>query len=246
MSGAFPSCEIRTVVMEGNMRRAELTSYDRDIIRGLRLFESISDQDLEQLAGYSCVRTLNRSELLFENGQLATSFYAVVCGWVKVFNRRPDGSEAVLGTYTKGETFAEAALFSSGYYSANAEAVTDARVIEFDGDLVRDEKLKSTGLFGGMLASLSGQLQGLTREIDRLQNRNGEQRVAHFILSLCTDKTGSATIRLPYEKALIATRLGLKPETLSRIFPKLRDVGVTVRRDNVSIEDVDRLRRHCS
>jgi hypothetical protein len=56
-------------------------------------------------------------------------------------------------------------------------------------------------------------------------------------------REGGCTIELPYEKALIASRLGMKPESLSRAIGKLRPLGVTVDRERVSIVDVDLLVR---
>jgi len=41
---------------------------------------------------------------------------------------------------------------------------------------------------------------------------------------------------------LIAGRLGLKPESLSRAFAKLKSLGVDVRASHVLVEDVARLR----
>ncbi|RMF37216.1 MAG: Crp/Fnr family transcriptional regulator, partial [Alphaproteobacteria bacterium] len=45
-----------------------------------------------------------------------------------------------------------------------------------------------------------------------------------------------------YDKALIAGRLGMKPESLSRAFAKLRQKGVIVDREHAAIEEVARLR----
>lgn len=47
---------------------------------------------------------------------------------------------------------------------------------------------------------------------------------------------------LPYDKVLIAGRLGMKPESLSRAFAKLRDQGVTIRQNNAAIADIAALR----
>jgi hypothetical protein len=47
---------------------------------------------------------------------------------------------------------------------------------------------------------------------------------------------------LPYDKALIAGRLGLKPESLSRAFAKLRSVGVEVHASHVVVHEVTKLR----
>ena len=46
---------------------------------------------------------------------------------------------------------------------------------------------------------------------------------------------------LPYDKALIAGRLGMKPESLSRAFAKLRELGVRVNQSSAAISSVSRL-----
>lgn len=45
-----------------------------------------------------------------------------------------------------------------------------------------------------------------------------------------------------YDKSLIAGRLGLKPESLSRVFAKLRLVGVDVRASDVVVSEIAQLR----
>lgn len=47
---------------------------------------------------------------------------------------------------------------------------------------------------------------------------------------------------LPYDKALIAGRLGMKPESLRRAFAKLREHGVNIRQNMAEIEDLERLK----
>jgi hypothetical protein len=66
--------------------------------------------------------------------------------------------------------------------------------------------------------------------------------VAEFLCSLSNSKSGSCTISLPYDKALIAGRLGMQPESLSRSFARLKAIGVTVEQNQAFVEDVERLR----
>jgi hypothetical protein len=73
--------------------------------------------------------------------------------------------------------------------------------------------------------------------------QTGAQRVAEFLLSLCDGATRTCSIVLPYEKTLLAGRLGLKPETLSRTFRKLQAVGVEVKSSTVTIKDLRRFAR---
>jgi hypothetical protein len=68
------------------------------------------------------------------------------------------------------------------------------------------------------------------------------QRVADFLISLASSVEGPCRIALPYDKSLIAGQLGLKPESLSRVFAKLRSVGVDVRVSDVVVNDISTLR----
>ena len=81
-------------------------------------------------------------------------------------------------------------------------------------------------------------------QIEALKARTGAQRVAGFLLELCEAEKGPATVVLPYDKNLIAGRLGMKPESLSRAFSRLRrDAGVRVAANVATIRDVEALQR---
>jgi CRP-like cAMP-binding protein len=93
-----------------------------------------------------------------------------------------------------------------------------------------------------MIASSSRRLQRLVQEIEHLKAQTGIQRVAGFLVSLCPEGPGPHVITLPYDKTLIAGRLGLKPESLSRAFAKLRRVGVKIHASHVVVNEVSKLK----
>ncbi|WP_374546782.1 helix-turn-helix domain-containing protein, partial [Rhodoblastus sp.] len=84
-------------------------------------------------------------------------------------------------------------------------------------------------------------LKRLVKQIEQLKAQSAPQRIADFLLDQVTAESGPAAIALPYEKALIANRLGMQPESFSRALARLRDLGVTVERDNVHIKDLAKL-----
>jgi CRP-like cAMP-binding protein len=61
---------------------------------------------------------------------------------------------------------------------------------------------------------------------DRMQT--APQRVATYLLTHCKAEGLAASMRLPFQKSLLARKLGLAPEALSRAFSSLRAAGVTV------------------
>ncbi len=94
-----------------------------------------------------------------------------------------------------------------------------------------------------MIASMSQRVYLLMQQVEQLKAQSGVQRVAGFLASLAPVDHGPCVIALPYDKALIAARLGLTPSSLSRTFAKLRSVGVAVRAADVAVGDVAKLRQ---
>ena len=93
-----------------------------------------------------------------------------------------------------------------------------------------------------MLSATYVHLQGLVAQVEALKAQTGAQRVAEFLLELAPCAAGACEVVLPYDKVLIAGRLGMKPESLSRAFSKLREQGVTIRQNRAEIADVAALR----
>jgi len=94
-----------------------------------------------------------------------------------------------------------------------------------------------------MIATASNHLHDLVQQIEQLKAQSGVQRVADFLASLVSAESGCCDVPLPYEKTLIAGQLGLKPESPSRTFAKLRSVGVAVHASRVGVSDISKLRR---
>jgi hypothetical protein len=97
-----------------------------------------------------------------------------------------------------------------------------------------------------MIASVSQHLHNLVYQVEQLKAQTGVQRVAEFLVSLAGVDHGSCMIALPYDKVLIAGRLGLKPESLSRAFAKLRPLGVEVHSAHVLVQDLGKLRDYAN
>ncbi len=203
----------------------------------------MSQETAEKIIGTQSVRVFPKGALLFHQGEPANAFYVMLDGWVKIYRITPDGSEAVVGVFRRGETFAEAVIFLGGRYPVTAEVVTTSRLLRIDGEVLRQRIHEQPDLAFSMLASSSYHLKFLVEQIEQIKLMSGPQRLGDFLLKLCVKPQGSETIELPYEKSLIANRLGMKPESLSRALSKLKPLGVNVDRETVFISDVRALRQ---
>lgn len=191
-----------------------------------------------RLIGNRGVRDYDKGLLLFQQGDPASAFYFILDGWVKIYRISSKGAETTVAVFTRGESFAEAAMFHGGQYPVNAEIVAPSRLVCVDAENFRRLVHDEPDLALAMLASCSKHLKYLVEQIEQIKRLSAPRRIANFLVGLCPADTGSCTVTLPYEKSLIANRLGMQPESFSRAILKLRPVGVSVERDHVAITDI--------
>jgi CRP/FNR family transcriptional regulator, dissimilatory nitrate respiration regulator len=215
-----------------------LDDSDFRVVRATPIFSGLPPAALDALLREAVTKPVTRGETLFVQGDPVTSFFVVLEGWVKVYRLTRSGSEAVVAVFTRGQSFAEAAAFTGGKFPASGEAVTEGRILKLaSGNLLRLIR-ESPDIGLSMLASTSMHLHMLVQQIEQLKAHTGAQRVAEFLLSLTDAASGDCRISLPYDKVLIAGRLGMQPESLSRAFGKLKPFGVRIDQNVATIEDI--------
>ncbi len=218
-----------------------LSAHAWDLVMRAPLFKAMGPNISRTMIGDRSPRAYGRGEAIFEQGEPADGFFCVIEGWAKLYRLREDGEEVVVAIFSAGETFAEVAMFLGGRFPASCEAVSPSRILKIDAANLRRAVLAEPQLAFDMLAAASMRLRQLVDEIEQLKARSAPQRIADFFVKQADSASGSARIALPYEKALIASRLGMKPESFSRALGKLAGLGVHVERESVFIPDVERL-----
>jgi CRP-like cAMP-binding protein len=193
----------------------------REIAKQSILFSNLTEDLAERLLNSAVTRDFDRGAMIFLQGEPAASVHIVLDGWVKLFRISPNGAEAVVGVFTKGRSFAEAAAFRGDVYPVAAEAVTDCSVMQIRASLIMEMMKSRPELCTAILASTFQHLHSLIGQVERLKAHTGAQRVAEFLLELCPINEGACAVKLPYDKVLIAGRLGMKPESLSRAFAQV-------------------------
>jgi len=209
-----------------------------DELRRATLFARLPDDEMIELMAVVRRETWRKGDLIFREADPMERLYVVLAGWVTLYRDTPDGQRAVLRVLGPGESFAEAAIFLHGNYPATAEAAQDAELVSIDQVSFERLLARSPRIAAGIIASLSMHLHALTVEVEQLKTRTGEERLAAFLLSCCQgDRQETSTFDLPYDKWLIAQRLGMQPESLSRNLSRLASQGVSVDRNRVTIDD---------
>ncbi len=219
-----------------------LTPAQRQIACQSRLLSGLPDDLSTMLLDAARLRRFRRGQPIFHHGDTAQFIHIVISGWVKLYRIAPNGAEAVVGVMTKGQSFGEPIALRRATYPVSADATTECELLAVPAQAFLDLLQSRPEAAISILSATFLHLQGLVEQIEQLKARSGPQRVAEFLLDLCPPDTESAAVVLPYDKLLIAGRLGMKPESLSRAFVRLRDHGVRISQSNAVIASTSRLR----
>jgi CRP-like cAMP-binding protein len=215
-------------------------------LRRTYLFADMADDHLKTLLSTAHEIALKTGDNLFRQGEPAGRLYYLRAGMVKLFRLSPEGDEKIIEIMRPGQTFAEAVMFmgTRGRYPVNAAAVSDARVLAFEQQTFLKLLHDSSEACFGLLASMSRRLHMLVNEIESLTLQNATYRLVAFLLEqLPRGDQPQTDIQLPTPKGVIAARLAIQPETLSRILAKLRQRGlIDVQGNHILVRNVQALR----
>lgn len=220
----------------------KLFAEHRQIARRSRLLAPLPPDLSNHLLDSARLVHLQRGQTLFRHGDKATAIHIVADGWMKLYRIAPNGAEAIVGVMTRGQSFGEPITLRRAAYPVSAGAVTECDLVTVPAVVFLDMLKTYPEAALSVLSATFMHLQSLIEQIEQLKARSGAQRVAEFLLELCPEGAESATVILPYDKALIAGRLGMKPESLSRAFARLRELGVRINQSSAAISSVSRLR----
>ncbi|TCS62482.1 Crp/Fnr family transcriptional regulator [Varunaivibrio sulfuroxidans] len=216
-----------------------MSEGDYAMLRRLAVFAGLPDVEVRKLLGHMAITTVPRHTTLFLQGDPATRFYIIFEGWVKLYRQSADGHESVIEVLTGGESFAEAAIFDESVYPVSAEVVCDARLLEVPGEPLLRALRSNADLCLNIMSAMSRRMRQVVHQVEQITVRSSVERLALFLGQLAARREGAVELHLPIDKALIAARLGMQPETLSRSFSKLGSYGVKTQGSTVIIADVD-------
>jgi len=160
-----------------------------------------------------------KGDSILQRGKPLRGIMAVADGLVKVALRRADGVERVLRFVGPGETFGEAAVLLSRPSAVDAVALADTAYLVLPAGAVRALVARHGGFARRLATLLAERMLSLMTEVEASELRPAGERLAAYLLSLARprDGDGTWTVLLPATKTLVASRLGMKKETLSRL-----------------------------
>ena len=168
-------------------------------------------------------------ETIFRQGDPARAIFWVEKGQVRLDRDTVEGRTVPIYLAAAGESFAEAALFSSVYH-CNAFTTAPSRVIHFPKNEVISVLEKNPDKALEYIALLSGQVRDLRTRLELRNILSARERIHQFLLLHSDPETRLFIV--PDTLKEVAGRLGLSHEAFYRELKKLENDAVIRRSGN--------------
>lgn len=221
---------------------------DRRLIEGvvanLAFLSEIPPGQVAAVARHCWVLPARRGDTLARQGEPVPGLFIVAYGLVKLALRGPENDERVLRLVSAGQTFGESAALLGRACGYEALALVDAKLVVIPPVAIFSLLDREPRFGRSLVKMLAERMFELLAEVESVTMQRSAQRLASYLGSLVEPPNGDGlcTVRLPVTKTLVAARLGVKKETLSRLLRQLAAEGViaVIRRD-IAILDRTRL-----
>lgn len=218
------------------------------------LFSALSDVQLAALVAATHEVRADKGKLLFQRGTPCEGMYLVVFGVVKLAVSGVQGVEKIVELVRAGESFGEAVMFLNRPFPIMAQTLEDSLLLYVEAAAIDNLLAQDPKFARRLLAGLSVRLHALVRDVESYSTQNAAQRVIGYLLQSVSTEHGESegdiathatTVSLPVNKNLIASRLNLTPETLSRVLHHfVADGLIEVNGREIVIHDTRRLAAH--
>jgi CRP/FNR family transcriptional activator FtrB len=116
-------------------------------------------------------------------------------------------------------------------------------VLLIPAEAVRSYFARDAAFARNLAVELALAYRSVVKELKNQKLRSSLERLANWLLVRDAETGGKGIFVLPFDKKVLASRLGMAPEVLSRSFAALASYDVKVQGATIVITDNDALRR---
>jgi CRP/FNR family transcriptional regulator, transcriptional activator FtrB len=214
-----------------------------DLAGAVPLFERLDAALRERIDAISELVTADADTVLSPQGAMPQFLHILLEGQVALTSTAADGTTAWVEVVHPVGHFVLASILADLPNMMAARTVTRSRLLAIDAVGLRRLVEIEPSLANVLLRSVSREFRTMVRQVRDLKLRTAAQRLGCYLLARVNGSEGiSADFRLPFDKGLLAARLGCRQENLSRAFAALRAYGVETHGSRVILHDIPRLK----
>lgn len=201
-----------------------MTVPDDELLRRSPFFRRLSAELRARVAEVARVRTHERGELIFAEGDPSDAFMTIVSGRVKVFKSTPAGKEIILEIFGAGDPLGAVAVYEGAPFMASAQALEPSEILRIEQHAFVRLLEDNPAFVRGLLSGLTLRLAELTRRLAEMSGARVEARFARLFLKLCDQigrkERGGIFVPMALTRQELADLTGTTIETAIRIMSR--------------------------
>ena len=210
---------------------------DLDEMRRLPLFSGVEAEHVDAMLKASFLQRFPACVELVREGEPADFLHVVVDGQVELFSGYRE-RETTVGVLGPGKSFIVAAVLLDRIYLKSARALSPSRILMIPADAVRRYFRDDSAFSRSIASELALAYRSVVKELKNQKLRSSLERLANWLLAHHTQIGAPGRFDLPFDKKVLASRLGMAPEVLSRSFAALLPYSVMVNGAVVQLNDL--------
>lgn len=203
-----------------------------DLLATLPSFSALPQTQRERLARACRQIRIDKQRFLLHGGSAPTHYYHLLAGHLKrTGNSGQQTTEAVIELLFPGQALGFVELFAAQAHLADVIAVEPSLVLAMDGRVLLEIMQQNGPFMMRMMAELAQRQLEMENDLISSRSLMGSQRILDYLIQQAggLNQTQTETrLLLPTSKQLIAARLGLTPETLSRGLRELTEQSLLI------------------
>jgi CRP/FNR family transcriptional regulator len=212
----------------------------KDKLKTLRknpYFDDLPEELINEIAKHMQLRSFERGEMLFWEGDPCAGLHIIEEGSVKLFRLSPQGRQYIIRVLQEGDTCNEVPAFDSGTNPVNVETLEKSKVWVIDDATLRALVKAHPEFALKVLSNFGKNLRGLVRMVSEMAFYQVTNRLARLISELPVDET-----RPPWTQEQLAAQLGTVREVVARSLKELERSGaIRVEDRRIQVADQDAL-----
>ena len=164
-----------------------------------------------------------RRGVIFAPESAGDALHLLLEGSIGLSMRGPAEARGLLEILGPGDCFLLPAIILGGVWPFGAEALAPSRLIRIPAEAFHGVMAAEARLVEASLMQMARQWRGLAEQLLEMKLTKASERVAHFLAGRMLP---SGRVTMPEPRAAIAARLGITPESLSRVMHGLEAAGL--------------------
>jgi len=201
-----------------------VSAPDDDLLRRIPFFRRLSPELRGRVGAVAHLKSHDKGDLIFAEGDPSHAFIVIVSGRVKVFKSTPAGKEIILEIFGAGDPLGAVAVYEGAPFMASALALETTELLVIDHRAFLQLLEENPAFVRGLLSGLTIRLAELTRRLAELSGARVEARFARLFLKLCEQigrsERGGMFVPMPLSRQELADLTGTTIETAIRIMSR--------------------------